>query len=840
MSPRFEVRYLAIEWQEQHVIRRLEAAPAPLDLEPGEDGGFIAESTIFKDRYAWVGIRLAGQESAGAPPALLTGAGRRPLLAITDPAGKHDWWILSDGWEPAKKRHLSELRRSAGDYIFQIGSDRLRLRNFLSEDIGADIQAYVDDFTGNLLWMIINDAAGATAGAGAGRGEPLLKALEGLCEATTRIVASPAKSVREAVDDVPLRRLHATAATFRGYAVRPDARMLPGRVFQESFDTPENRYLRHMLGLLRDWLDAWLAGASSRTRLLATLGASEANRACEARELTRRRVDPAVFDAQTDEIAKRLAALQAWRGEHPKRDERSGRFDVVLERPYGYGSAYFYKRADAAQGANSDGIAYRVIALPEPVRDLVRAVLHVSRRFTFLASATSTDKEDRKQKVSRHLELTSVQRIEVENAVLAERAERRRRLEAQDWWVEISAVERRELAREAQVAQRRATQALEKQRELEASLEVLGRVRYQLHALDQALVARGVARSGLFPFGMLYVSNPGYSACLRFFKQAEALLRAEGLDPRLVEGLQRVGILHASDIYEKWCLLKVCSVLLEDFLFSGEPGWHERLISAVVSGERNAQFRFTRSDLGMVAVVRYQQETKLGYRPDIVLTIRSDRGRSGRADLVLDAKYRTAWDRGGPAQLLDELVHIKSYDQAEPGASVFILQPCRRTVNPPASPLGWGRDCDYGAADGHNRGWITLAARASGLGVTEHLKRLVGMALQRVLLAPGGEEDGDQCASSFCIGCGAAHVAVNIRSYSTKGGGVSWTFKCDECLASTVRTHCYNCSHTLFKNGTQWTYHESLADQVTNIICPECGSYFDAVSSKLDATSPRF
>ena len=44
-----------------------------------------------------------------------------------------------------------------------------------------------------------------------------------------------------------------------------------------------------------------------------------------------------------------------------------------------------------------------------------------------------------------------------------------------------------------------------------------------------------------------------------------------------------------------------------------------------------------------------------------------------------------------------------------------------------------------------------------------------------------------------------------------------------------TRTYCYGCSEgVLFKNGLQLTYHRTVADQVTNIACPCCGSYFDS------------
>ena len=118
--------------------------------------------------------------------------------------------------------------------------------------------------------------------------------------------------------------------------------------------------------------------------------------------------------------------------------------------------------------------------------------------------------------------------------------------------------ERRELEREALVATQRAATARRKMQSIHEMSDGIERIAPKLQALEDALASKGVRRDAFFPMGMLYVSNPNYAACLRSFKEVETLLRANGLNPDVLEGLQRVGILHASDIYEKWCLLKVC------------------------------------------------------------------------------------------------------------------------------------------------------------------------------------------------------------------------------------------------------------------------------------------
>lgn len=48
----------------------------------------------------------------------------------------------------------------------------------------------------------------------------------------------------------------------------------------------------------------------------------------------------------------------------------------------------------------------------------------------------------------------------------------------------------------------------------------------------------------------------------------------------------------------------------------------------------------------------------------------------------------------------------------------------------------------------------------------------------------------------------------------------------EQVFAPKVSTHCFRCGTSLHKNGLQMTYHLTIADQVSNIVCPECGANF--------------
>ena len=109
--------------------------------------------------------------------------------------------------------------------------------------------------------------------------------------------------------------------------------------------------------------------------------------------------------------------------------------------------------------------------------------------------------------------------------------------------------------------------------------------------------------------------------------------------------------------------------------------------------------------------------------------------------------------------------------------------------------------------------------------------QLFALLLQATFPGPVQEEtDGHEMwrSNSFCIRCGQAHQSGGIKQHYTQRGKMYWTLTCNECGMQSTRTHCFGCnSSILFKNGLQLTYHRTVADQVTNIVCPQCGEYFD-------------
>lgn len=843
MPSGIEARYLKIEWQAEAIARSIEAGPIPLEIEPRSEGGFVVETAIFNDFHPWLGLRL-GKEFGEASPCFVTPSGQRtPLLRVADPQDGGWWWLQNDGWDGAGKRHLSELQRSAGVYRIRIGDVILHVVNQMSTLGQADIQAYVDDFKGDLLWMVMNDVADATAmGGSTNTGAEFAAALEELHTATHRVFATPAVAIREGQARQPVAKVRPKLTTFREYARNPSARQLTGRVFVESADTAENRYVRQILTVATQLAGAYVSAASLQADFLGRLASQESERALRNRQMDVRVVDPEVFDQQTEEIRQKLEKLASFEESSGDGQGLHGQFPIHLGGRYkGKKYSFHYKRQDGKKDKVGDEIKFSVVRFSEKMFELVLGVHHFCPALTIEGhvlsklSATSTTGNQ-----FREIYFVSVHEITPQTDVLERKAAKRTSLEKSGWKVRVSDAERRELRREAATAERRAEKALARKDGVSFSADAISRASAKLAKTDAGLEGLGISRSPQFPMGMRFVSNPGYAACISAFKKVRALFERDGLDVSRLNDIDRIGILHVSDIYEKWCMLKIFMTLVDDFRFEPEPGWKEKLVSVSLSRANNVRFELWRDDLNMKAIFTCQAVMTTGRRPDFVLEIldqvasKSHYSVNGtRHGLVMDAKFRSVWKGHGPRHMLDELVAAKGYGEALPNGKVFILQPCEGTVRPPASPLEWGRHCDYGNAVSHHQGWIQAGVARSGARSTHHLKRLLAMAFQDAFsepeeLAADGANGGVSWVScSFCIGCGERHASTSIQAKTTKGGSTRWLLDCKVCGVWTVRTHCYNCRKSLFKNGTMWTYHGTQADEATNVICPQCGSYFN-------------
>lgn len=841
--PGFVAHYLRIEWLERGVARRIEVSVDPVELEQAEDGSYLAETQIFRDFHPWVGLRFTPPD-AEVPPHIVDTRGKtRPWLRILDSEGR-GWWIQDDGWDPERHVHLSELHRSFGRFEIQVGSAQLFLTNIALELGCAEAEDYLADFRDELIMLALSHTGTATGEVIRSETRDLVEALSEFAHAARQVLNSPAQELAEVEQLQPVTRLRPNARTFRDILRRPGQRAYPGRSASAIADIPDNRFMRHMVQHCA-MLSSMLARASERqSRTLQARAERAKQHALELASADSEKVSPEIFDRQLAEMEGAIDAVNSW----SMPESRSGRevrsFRIKLEKPFNsLPHTRFYKRSEADPSEDERlEITSSIVQLPAEAHQLVERACKVignhSKLFTFTGVA-EVRRYQKKDSV-RHLHLKEVHCMEVRSPGLENKAALRERYERNGWIRKLTRQEVEERQLEARSSERRAAQLAGRGRLSRAAAEDLCLTGEDLNGQDQAWSSLGVAAGAELPMGMRFVQSPAYASALAAFNRVQDLTTHVGIGGERLEQIERIGILHASAIFERWCLVRLISLLVDTFRFAPEPDWLDRVVEGTCAVLESFELTFNRDDVGLTARLEFQPRLANGRRPDFRLTFKHRDAASDGFDvsdiyglddeepaggLVLDAKFRTRWRAGEADSVLHNLAELRGYREA--ARRVFILQPAGHVISKPSSPLDWARDCDYGQNDpgAHRQGIVRISPEPA---TWQNLQRLVALELQASFPAPLLTDGTGWVSESFCIGCGCHHETKDIRHYFTKGGHDSWDLICGDCGLATRRTHCFSkCGTKLFKNGLMMTYHRTIADQLTNVVCPCCGEFFD-------------
>lgn len=859
-----QARYLDIEWQEPGRARSVIVAPEPIEVEQQPDGSWVAETQVFNGLCPWVGLHPEGDLAHAQPTFQGPDGVQQPMLRIIDSQGR-DWWVQEHGWDATGKRHLSELHRSIGQFTVWLGGQRLQLNNIVDELDRTSVEDYLHDFQQDLIWLVMGfGGATATTGSGATVNKGIVEALDAFATASRRVLSHPAQHVREISIDTRPARLRPNVGTFREYLRNPSAQRLTGRGAEESPDIADNRYLRHMVQVCAKLASHVAKAAEFHASVFAGRASLEKQRSVEYQTTTHQRVDPEVFDRQMKDLKKKLALVSGFKTDCPEEGEAFRTFEFRPGAPYGAREGQmFYNNKDGSPARDeANDLNYSVLDVPPQLAEAIHATQSFCDYYAIKGVARATRKTTNRGRGYREVVFSKIYSVIPFTSAIEKKSAKRQRLESNDWLSPLTRKERQELQQEAITAGKRERVYREQGQRVEQLAKLLKQCQAELRTHNLEWQQLGVASSPQVPMGVRFSQSPDYTACQVSYAKVNALAKNHGLGLDEMEAIEQIGVLHASALYERWCLVKIISILMEDYEFKPETGWEELLIRAVTGKPQSLTLQFRRNDVGWSACLEVQPELQNGRRPDFRLRFRQgepepenhaagndDWGvpfppvRSHRAlpdGLVMDAKFRTQWRKGELGRTLTSLIQEKEYDLE--GDRVFILHPAPRSMLQPSSPLSWGRDCDYGqeARNAHRKGMIYLAPGTRERSPEHNLRRLIVLLLQTSFPEPdrvehGGVERWE--GHGFCIRCGQAHQLGEIKLQHTRRNRKYWTLGCSGCGMYVTRTHCYACSDgILFKNGLQLTYHRTVADQVTNIVCPCCGSYFDTDVHGRDAS----
>lgn len=762
-----------------------------------------------------------------------------------------------------------------------------------------ELNYYLQDFKNN-LWELILDNSNPVKGSIEGSSpnffkEETLQLYSEFLKVVRKVVDNPNMFLSEKQSKLPIKKARPVASTFRELATNPQRKEVSSRDFYESYNTPENKYInfcvRKIAYLLRSF-EKVSTGRASEFQNNIDQQLKNKQGLLDTREFV---IPNKVLQNEVNTIQEQIDELEGLKVTNKEYDSSLSphqlghyNFELFLGKPYGKRKGSYFIQAvnkidikDYLASVNLNNCAYAVISFDakddfdvEKI-DLAYMTVQVAGYGVDQIKNNSKNKDytDVSLKVITYLNFDIKQHRLYQT--LESRKEQLNKMNGRDLERPLSSVERREIQEECRVIDKKIELLKKTKTEVEQFVSHLSSIKYQIKYIIDFFEKNRVGISHVFPNSMVFIQNPNYAGAKSLFKK---IIDLNGLDLGLLEDMMTVdeiGLTNISNLYERWCLIKVIKVLNEVYGFSLNEGWQRSLVNSVLTNKYNASINMYSNNTRQSITVSYEKEIVISkknqqgvlqnrhIRPDIVIDVgfpklavvyRPKKGDSilksvgeQNSRLVLDAKFKNL-NEYSHQDLVKSLYFGKNY--SEDGKNkVFIIHPTPNVIESPTSPLTWGMFCDYGQTGKypefeniksrqtfnndsninttkHRLGGIFLAPSLRYSSSKDNLQRLIGMFLQENSQRHYCDRTNTKWHTMTCISCGNTDRSKLMLSYDkTQGDNDKWELRCDKCKQRTVQTVCVKCGYEIFKNGMKWTYHRTRAEQFTNVVCPNCESF---------------
>lgn len=888
----FEVRYLNVFWKDQETVQRVELSDQALNLEETA-GGYSIESVTYTRLGYFLGIHFTNNATPKVPPHFILATGDTlPLRPIVIPGTDEVWWIEKSEWGEyqGRGRWYSTLFRTAGRYEIQIENSVLTVINNTSSFTVEDIESFLQGFQNSLWMLVLNNASAAKAMSKKNQesssifDDDLIDLLHEYSEALSKISEKPHMYLKEGQGKRESRFVKPLPKTFRELAINPSQRLLTSRIYYESYDTPENRYIHYGLKRIYFLVQSLSRVANSQKNIYEMQYQKAEEEINYYQALTHEEIDQQLYHRELKKLYHDLTQIKnAFENQkmnfeidvYPQAEPAAYR--IKFGETYGDVSfqgeqtlQFFVSGLDSCSGNQLKEKlrgTWLVIKLPPvdlPLRVFKRADLLIEGSVLKNGAVTRTGKKywqltyvtTNQVKIYSHPFWTEYRKMKNEIP----------KWEAMEWRRPLTSEEIKDRDMELKVLNWKkaqfssALESFERFSQRIPKLELL--LREQLLFFKQ----HGVKWQSHTTNSMVFIQNPAYVAAQKTFKK---IISIEGLDASLLDSMQEceeIGLVSVPTLYERWCLVQILSILTEVYHFELQDNWETVIFYAMLTEQQELELTLTNKRRNQTIVLSYEKTLENGKRPDFMLRLESGKleqdDNSDRAAyhsgiqrrktspdtvsscLVLDAKFKENLDDVGLMKIVHELYYDKNYSENHRN-HVFIMHPISNAITTDrSSPLEWGDSCNYGQAphkgleEGeltHSCGHIYLSPVLKNSNSLVNLQRLIGMFLQQHSQIKKPESDDLQSGKNVeenehdmcCISCGNDNPDTFSIGYSqTAGCNDRYIIRCEECSLLTVRTVCFYCGYPrLFKNSYKWTYHLSRATQMSNIVCPSCQAY---------------
>ncbi len=875
-----EIKYLAIRWTDKETVFKLEESNDTLTIQQtdnGTYGGGTVQTVTYPEVHHYLGFSFEG-EASHTPYFELSNGKREYLVSFKSPKNNKTWWIQNSGWDKKNKRYYSELYRTVGNLSLIIQNKLLLIENNDLEFTVKELEYYLSDFK-NDLWLMILDTNNPSKAKISKEvpnifQEDVLEIFKNFIDVSIDLIKNPNMFLSERQNSLPIKKVKPIPRTFRELIQKPNRKHATSRDFYESYDTVENRYIHYCVSktlyllqnldrLANNQVDSYQQKIDDTNKWKDELLNQEVNV-----------IDKDVYQSEIDTIEKQIQdvinkfekfVININPNECSEFHDLNYRnFNIRFGNKTSDKTGYYINQIDSVNGENYKKI-YGMDTLIIRIEDPCYADEDFSNyRVDMNFAGFCTYNRFANQKVTDIIVFHKITWIDFDiNTIheytnlankLKEMETRKVDLEELDWTISLTHGEKQELIKEASILERRTE--IYKQAEQQIST-VSSQLPTQISSLKKVLnffETNNVKRQANSPNSMVFIQNPLYAGCKKFFKQ---IMDVNGLNQSLFDAMleiDEIGLVNISNLYEKWCLIKTIQILKNIYGFVLQEDWQNKLIQSVLSEQYNISLIMQCENTYQSIEITYEKILSSGKRPDIVVDLTYDIysvsydsnskknvvsiTKTITKRLVLDAKFQNL-DQKSHDSLIDQLYmpavendknkpgHLRNKDYSEGGNNqVFIIHPKSSVISSPTSPLKWGRFCDYGQSKNaiHRYGGIFLSPSLNHPQSIDNLQRLIGMFLQQNDQKHYVE---DQVYHNMsCIACGnSEHASLNLSYSQTKGKNDIWTLKCYKCSQLTIQSVCFNCKNIIFKNGLKWAYHRTRAEQVSNVVCPDCESF---------------
>ena len=859
MQADFEVKYLDVRWYDRDTVLSIRESFIPLKIEfDSEIQRFICNTIIYPQVDAIKKGRLAFRylvKNSVAPCFEAADGIRIPLKLILDKESGKEWWVEANAWNADRKDWSSKTYRTAGKLVVVLKGQVCQVNIGSSEFTIEQLERYLFDFKSDLWELILDETSYVTGEVKVtqegGVSEASLHLISNILSHAQQILSNPKSELREIQALKPRKMVKPVTRTFMELTTKGDSRFLTSRANEPSFNVPENRYvlfalkriykiLNQLVTISRSKIsrfDSSLEKLSERYNSFSNeklididLVRNDLKRlkeSCDLIELNRV-LDIKLGQAQLSSVKLRKTYWKiggkfgfsdnhyfAGFKEHITHEwieTKKGSVTVVLRfgnKRYAdiFEVGFEYEvEADVIfnEGVTSFGSPrYNyVINMIYSVKIIGGPVLE-RRRQKFI--------NDRADAIKLHSsgwikKLTS------------------RELTEQDK-EKVSIKTRQKHVEECRVNTKLVFDSLEPK--LTKFKEILLRLK-----------ALGVKPSSVFPNSMTFVRNPSYQAIHSGYKSLRELTNLSDEDLLLsLERVDEIGLINMPLLYERWCLLQIIKVLIQQYRYFPAADWKRSLLEIVNGGRRSKSLDFTNPKIKRSIRLMYEPKLDNGRTPDFVMDVEVEQknGHKHTKRFIMDAKFYSfdlLQGMGGISQVIDHLYNDKDYSENGQNA-VFVLHPATNIISDRVTPQSWGKDSYLGELEmfdwdqslrqeHHHQYGAICANPTSRSNYLDEFQRLIGMFLQYGVENNKLENESDDVMSiNFCLACGSHDLK---RVDKSNANHKSCWYSCNECNHFTTYNHCFGCNTRLIKNGDYWTYHSQMPMEPLNIKCPACES----------------